>query len=107
MHERKARMVDLSDAFVALPGGMGTLDEIFEVLTWGQLGLHDKPCGFLDVAGYFTPLLAFLDRAVDCRFLRAEHRALFLVDEDAGRLLDRLATHRVERSEKWLDRVPR
>jgi uncharacterized protein (TIGR00730 family) len=104
MHERKARMADLADAFVALPGGMGTLDEIFEMLTWGQLGLHAKPCAFLDVAGYYGPLLAFLDRAVDSRFLKPEHRTMFLVDADPERLLDRLMSYQVPVLEKWLDR---
>ena len=74
MHERKARMFDLSDAFVALPGGFGTLDEMFEMLTWRQLGLGDKPCAFLDVDGYFAPLMAMLDRMLQEGFLRAEHR---------------------------------
>ena len=74
MHERKARMFDLSDAFVALPGGFGTLDEMFEMLTWRQLGLGDKPCAFLDVDGYFAPLMAMLDRMLQEGFLRGEHR---------------------------------
>lgn len=74
MHERKARMFDLSDAFIALPGGFGTLDEMFEMLTWRQLGLGDKPCAFLDVDGFYSPLIAMLDRMVDQRFVRADHR---------------------------------
>jgi uncharacterized protein (TIGR00730 family) len=107
MHERKARMADLADAFIALPGGMGTLDEMFEMLTWGQLGLHAKPCGFLDVAGYFRSLLEFLDQAVEQRFLKIEHRTMFLVDDEPWRLLDRLATHRMRSGEKWMDRDDR
>lgn len=107
MHERKARMADLADAFVALPGGLGTLDEMFEMLTWGQLGLHGKPCGFLDVAGYYAPLLTFLDRAVQAGFVKPEHRDLVLVDEDPARLLDRLATVGTHTSEKWIDRDTR
>jgi hypothetical protein len=104
MHERKARMAELADAFVALPGGVGTLEETFEILTWGQLGIHAKPCALLDVEGYFAPLLALLDSAVAERFVKPEHRALLLVDDDPERLLDRLARHRPPVLEKWLDR---
>jgi hypothetical protein len=107
MHERKARMADLADAFVALPGGMGTLDEMFEMLTWGQLGLHEKPCAFFDVAGYYTPLLAFLDHAVGQRLLKPEHRTMFLVDDDVERLLDRLSGFAPPVLDKWMDRVMR
>jgi uncharacterized protein (TIGR00730 family) len=105
MHERKAKMAELSDAFVALPGGMGTLDEMCEMLTWGQLGLHCKPCGFLDVAGYFQPLLAFFDHAVEHRFVKPEHRAMFIVDDDPHRMLDRLSTFEAPPAEKWQDRA--
>lgn len=92
MHERKLRMGELSDAFVALPGGFGTLDELFEVLTWAQLGLHQKPMALLDVDGYWTTLVAFLDHAAGEGLLRPEHRAMLLVDDDAERLVDRLLT---------------
>src|SRR4030095_16359047 len=85
MHERKQLMADLADTFVLLPGGLGSLEEFFEVWTWGQLGLHRKPCGLLNVEGYFDPLLAFLDRAVDERFIRPEHRQQVLVDRDPER----------------------
>ena len=88
MHERKARMFDLSDAFVALPGGFGTLDEMFEMLTWRQLGLGDKPCAFLDVDGYYAPLMAMLDRMLAEGFLRAEHLADLWHGEDIDALLD-------------------
>ena len=91
MHERKARMAELADAFVALPGGMGTLEETAEVLTWAQLELHHKPCGLLDVEGYWAPLVAFLDQAVRERFLRPQHRELLIVEQDPEALLDRLA----------------
>ncbi len=95
MHERKARMAELADAFVALPGGMGTLEEMAEILTWAQLGLHQKPCGLLDVEGYWAPLVAFLDHAVQERFLRPQHRALLLADRDPEALLDQLAAQAV------------
>ncbi|HEU4431204.1 MAG TPA: TIGR00730 family Rossman fold protein [Myxococcota bacterium] len=91
MFERKREMMRRADAFVALPGGMGTLDEITEVLTWTQLGLFAKPCGLVNVSDYWGPLLAMLDRAVAQGFLTREHRALLHVDGDAARLLDRLA----------------
>jgi len=88
MHERKALMNDLSDGFVALPGGFGTLEELFEVLTWGQLGLHAKPCGFLDDSGYYAPLLGFFDRMVGEGFLKGEHRDRVLFATDPEELLD-------------------
>ncbi|MDQ4092146.1 MAG: TIGR00730 family Rossman fold protein, partial [Actinomycetota bacterium] len=88
MHERKTLMAELSDGFVALPGGYGTLEEFVEVLSWSQLGLQCKPCGLLNVADFYRPLLAFFDHAVTERFVRAEHRGLLLADTDAARLLD-------------------
>jgi uncharacterized protein (TIGR00730 family) len=91
MHERKALMSELADAFVALPGGMGTLDELAEALTWNQLGIHVKPCGLLNVKGYFTDLLAFLDRATADGFVQRQHRDMLVVETDAAILLDRLA----------------
>jgi len=91
MHERKARMMELSDAFVALPGGIGTLDELFEIWTWRQLGYHSKPVGLLNVAGYYDGLLGFLDRAVQEGFLAPECRDLLMVETDFGKLLARLA----------------
>ncbi len=90
MHERKALMADRSDAFLALPGGYGTLDELFEILTWAQLGIHGKPVGLADVGGFFGPLLAWIERAVAEGFLREKHRGLLLVDADPVRLLDRV-----------------
>jgi uncharacterized protein (TIGR00730 family) len=104
MHERKALMSDLSEAFLALPGGAGTLEEFFEVWTWTQLGIYRKPAALLNVAGYFDALLAFLDHAVAERFLRDEHRAMVLVDDDAERLLERLESARVPDVPKWIDR---
>ncbi len=91
MHERKALMATLADGFLALPGGIGTLDELFEIWTWRQLGLHDKPVGLLDTEGFFSPLVAFLDTMVAEGFLRPETRALLQVDREAASLLDRLA----------------
>ena len=93
MHERKQMMADLSDGFIALPGGFGTLEEVIEVLTWAQLGLHRKPCGLLNVAGYFDPLLAWVDAAVKEGFVRPQHRQLFIVSDDASILLEKLAFH--------------
>lgn len=90
MHERKAAMADRSDAFIAMPGGLGTLEELFEVWTWRQLALHAKPCGLLNVSGFFDGLTAFLQHAVDERMLRAEHRAIPFVERDPVALLDKL-----------------
>jgi hypothetical protein len=104
MHERKALMADLSDGFIALPGGIGTLEEFCEVLTWAQLGFHRKPCGLINVAGYFDHLLAFLDHAVTERFFRPEHRAMVLAEADAETLLDRFVTYRPPQLAKWIDR---
>ncbi len=94
MHQRKALMAERSDAFLALPGGYGTLDETFEILTWAQLGLHAKPVGLLNVAGFFDGLLAWLDHASREGFLKRKHRELLAVDDDAGQLLDRLRAGR-------------
>ena len=104
MHERKALMAELSDAVIALPGGSGTLDELFELFTWKQLGLHRKPIGLLDVAGYWQPLLGFLEHAVNERFLRAEYLEDLQVEGSAAGLLDRLAAHEHRSYDKWLDR---
>ena len=103
MHERKATMAECSDGFVALPGGLGTLEEIFEVLTWAQLGIHSKPCGLLNVNGYFDSLLEFLDGAVSHRFVRPKHRGLLYVDTDANSLLERFDAHQPADVPKWLD----
>jgi uncharacterized protein (TIGR00730 family) len=102
MHERKAMMALLSDAFVALPGGLGTLEEIFEVWTWAQLGIHRKPLGFLDVLGFYAPLLSSLDRAVDAGFIRAQTRSMAIVDVDPASLLRRLSEYSPPVVEKWI-----
>jgi uncharacterized protein (TIGR00730 family) len=104
MHDRKALMAELSDAVIALPGGTGTLDELFELFTWSQLGLHRKPLSVLDVAGYWQPLLAFLQHAVQERFLRAEHLATLIVSDVPEELLDRLAAYEPRALDKWIDR---
>jgi len=93
MHERKAVMADLSDAFLSLPGGYGTWEEFFEVLTWSQLGMQRKACGLLNVNGYYDPLLAMADKAVEEGFVRADHREILLSDVDPERLLDRLSKY--------------
>jgi uncharacterized protein (TIGR00730 family) len=103
MHERKARMAELAEGFVALPGGMGTLEELAEILTWAQLGLHARPCGLLDVAGYYDPLVAFLDRAVAEGFVRPDHRRLLVVAQDPDALLDAFAAWQPPSVEKWID----
>ena len=102
MHERKARMSELSDGFLALPGGIGTLEEWFEVWTWSQLGFHAKPCGLLNVAGYYDHLLAFLGHVTAERFLSEPHRSMAIVGDDPELLLDRLATWRPSRARKWI-----
>ncbi len=103
MHQRKALMADLADAFAALPGGFGTGDELFEILTWAQLGLHARPIGLLNVVGFFDPLLAWIDRTVEEGFLRAEHRRLLLVRDDPASLLDALESCRpAAETPKWI-----
>ena len=103
MHGRKEAMADLAGGFIMPPGGFGTLDEFFEVLTWTQLGIHAKPCGVLDVAGYFAPLRDLLEAATRQRFLRPGHRDLVIMDTEPGRLLDRLDEWQPADVDKWLD----
>jgi uncharacterized protein (TIGR00730 family) len=104
MHERKALMADLADAFVALPGGIGTFEELFEVFTWAQLGLHRKPLGLLDVAGYYGPLEALLDHAVEQRFLRPQTRGMLVRDDSLDGLLERFGAREPPGLPKWIDR---
>lgn len=104
MHTRKALMAELADAFIAMPGGVGTFEEFFEVVTWTQLGLHRKPCGLLNVGGFYTPLAAFIDQAVTEGFIRPVHRAAIVVDSDPASLLDTLATIQLPSVPKWIDR---
>ena len=102
MHDRKALMLSLSDAFVAIPGGLGTLDEIFEVLTWEQLGLHQKPCGLLNVCGYFDRMIEFLDHVAQERFMTERNRGLLIVAQRTDELLEKFAQYRSEPGEKWM-----
>jgi hypothetical protein len=104
MHERKALMAGRSDAFVALPGGLGTLEEAFETISWTQLGLHDKPTGFLNVGGFYDPLIAQLDRMVGENFVRSEHRRGVYFEDSPARLLDLLTGFDPPRVHKWIDR---
>ncbi len=103
MHERKMRMFDLADAFVALPGGFGTLDEMFEMLTWRQLGIGDKPCAFLDVDGFYAPLLQMIDRMVAERFLHPEQRADLWHGEDIDAMLEWMRSYTPATASKWID----
>jgi uncharacterized protein (TIGR00730 family) len=103
MHERKAMMAELSDAFIALPGGWGTLEELFEVITWAQLGLHRKPCGLLNAGGYFDPLLTFLTHAVAEGFVREQHAGFLLVGTSGEALLEGFAGYEPPVVRKWID----
>jgi uncharacterized protein (TIGR00730 family) len=105
MHERKALMSDLADGFIALPGGWGTWEEFFEVLTWGQLGLHQKPCGLLNVDGYFDRLLSFVEHSIDEGFVRREYRTMISVAATPDGLLDTFVSYQPARVEKWIDRA--
>lgn len=108
MHERKAMMADLSDGFIAMPGGFGTFEEFCEVLTWTQLGLHQKPCGLLNVEGFYEPLLAMFDQATTEQFVRPIHRAIVLASDNPDRLLEKLAAFQPTTSNKWaLDKLER
>jgi len=102
MHERKAKMAELSDGFIALPGGWGTIEEIFEMLTWAQLGFHQKPCGLLNITGYYDHLFAFLEHAIDQRFVREEYRPMIMMEQTAGGLLDRYQTYQAPTVKKWI-----
>ena len=103
MHERKMRMFDLSDAFIALPGGFGTLDEMFEMLTWRQLGIGDRPCAFLDVDGFYAPLMAMIDRMVEERFLHPDQRQDLWHGDDLDALFAWMRDYRPAQADKWMD----
>jgi len=102
MHERKAKMAELSDGFIALPGGWGTIEEIFEMLTWAQLGFHENPCGLLNVISYFDPLFEFIENAVDQRFVKEQHRLMMMMEEKPADLLDRFENYTAPRVKKWI-----
>jgi uncharacterized protein (TIGR00730 family) len=102
MHTRKALMAELSDGFIALPGGYGTFEELFEIITWAQLGIHSKPIGLLNTEGYYDQLLAFIDRTIHDGFIKAQHRELFVVESTPERLLERLRTHQMPVTRKWI-----
>jgi uncharacterized protein (TIGR00730 family) len=104
MHERKTLMAELAEAFIAMPGGLGTLEEFFEVWTWAQLGFHEKPLGMFGPTSFFAPLLVYLDSLVEQKFVRTEHRQMVILDEDPGALLNRLAAYRPAPISKWLER---
>jgi uncharacterized protein (TIGR00730 family) len=105
MHERKAMMADLCDAVIALPGGFGTFDELFEILTWAQLGMHQKPVGLLNTARFYDPLVAFIDHVIAEGFVPIEHRRLVVIDDSIGSLLDALARHEPPPpAKKWIDK---
>jgi uncharacterized protein (TIGR00730 family) len=107
MHQRKSQMADMSDGFIALPGGIGTMEGFFEILTWGQLGIHAKPCGILNVAGYFDALIEFLDHAVREGFLTETHRSMIMVESDPKRLLERLREYQHVEGEALMGRTHR
>ena len=104
MHERKALMAELSDGFIALPGGIGTFEEFFEIVTWAQLGLHSKPCALLNVNGFYDPLLRLIDHAIIERFIKPKQRDLVVVESNFNVLLDRMARHHVAHEPKWISK---
>ncbi|MBX7173302.1 MAG: TIGR00730 family Rossman fold protein [Pyrinomonadaceae bacterium] len=104
MHERKALMAEFADGFIAMPGGIGTFEEFFEILTWAQLGFHHKPCGLLNVANYYDGLLSLCENAVNEGFLRKQHSELILVDSDSTKLLEKMQNYKPQTIEKWIDK---
>jgi uncharacterized protein (TIGR00730 family) len=104
MHERKAMMAELADGFIAMPGGIGTFEEFFEIVTWAQLGFHAKPCALLNVNGFYDPLLRLIDHSIDEGFVKRKQRALVLVEADFSKLIERMANHHVPYEPKWIGR---
>ncbi|MBD1912078.1 MULTISPECIES: TIGR00730 family Rossman fold protein [unclassified Leptolyngbya] len=107
MHERKSLMAELSDAFIAMPGGLGTFEEFFEIATWTQLGFHKKACGLLNIEGFYSELLSFLNHATNEGFIRSEHRSIVLTDEDPATLIEKLRHFEVPNVQKWIERSQR
>ncbi len=103
MHERKAKMAELADGFIALPGGLGTIEELFEILTWSQLKIHQKPCAVLNVSGYYDQLIGFLDHCVEQKFIRPVHREMIILNEDPVKLLDQCEAYDPPDVQKWID----
>jgi uncharacterized protein (TIGR00730 family) len=103
MHDRKSTMAELADGFIALPGGLGTLEELFEILTWAQLGIHRKPCALLNVDAYYEGLVCFLDHAVEEGFIQGLYRGMILVDTEASELLDRMTAHTAPEVQQWIE----
>jgi len=104
MHERKALMAEYSDGFIALPGGLGTIEEIFEVLTWAQLGFHEKPCGLLNIAGYYDHLSGFLNHTVTQGFVNTASRSMLITESDPFQMLERFKTYKAPKVNKWIDK---
>ncbi len=104
MHERKSLMAELSDGFIALPGGYGTIEEIFEIITWSQLGMHNKPCGLLNVNNYYDNMISFLDNAVSEQFINKTNRSILLLDESPDALLEKFEVYNAPETEKWIDK---
>jgi hypothetical protein len=104
MHTRKARMAELSDGFIAMPGGIGTFEELFEIWTWAQLGIHTKPLAFLNIAGFYDPLATFLDNTVEAGFLKQNHRAMAITDTEPATLLDRMEQYVPSAAHKWVEK---
>ncbi len=102
MHERKTLMAEMSDGFIALPGGYGTIEEIFEILTWSQLGFHQKPCSLLNIEGYYNDLISFVDNTVEQQFVKDVHRSMLLVESTPNKLLDLMTTYQAPSVKKWL-----
>ena len=102
MHDRKMKMFDLSDGFIALPGGIGTIEEVFEILAWAQLGCHDKPCGILNICGYFDSIIEFLEHSVSQQFLKKAHREMIMFDENPNGLLEQFKSYKAPTEPKWI-----
>lgn len=103
LHERKAKMAELADAFISLPGGLGTLEELFEILTWAQLNIHNKPVGILNINGFYNKLLDYLDHAVEEKFIRPQHRQMIIIETDIAGMLEKFQSYKPPGTQKWVD----